>query len=181
MWLTLPSFLASASYTSPASSTQTAFQEAHKTDLAPFAWAATRPKYMHDFAQWMAAQREEHELWFKAFMPEEIIYDGTNAEVNGHDSVAEEDRVLFVDIGGGLGHQCRALRSFLPWTLPTGNKILYQDLPTVIALADGSIDGVEAMVHDIFKPQPVISQSPLSSALTSLTYFAPRCQILLHA
>ena len=63
----------------------------------------------------------------------------------------QRDEPVFVDIGGGIGHQCVELRSKLP-ELP--GRIILQDLAHCV---DGAIltPGVENVVHDIFQPQPI--------------------------
>jgi len=62
-----------------------------------------------------------------------------------------EDDVLFVDLGGGIGHQCVALRQKYPGVK---GRVMVQDLEHSIK---GKLDheGVEGMVHDIFEEQPI--------------------------
>ena len=60
-------------------------------------------------------------------------------------------RPLLVDIGGGVGHQCRALKAAYP-DIP--GRVILQDLAPTLEHAL-SISGVETMTHDFFKPQPV--------------------------
>ena len=61
------------------------------------------------------------------------------------------DEVVFVDVGGGSGHQCLNLRKTFP---DLKGRVILQDLEGPIR---GRLEhaGVEAMVHDIFKPQPI--------------------------
>ena len=66
------------------------------------------------------------------------------------------DAPVFVNVGGGIGHQCAEFKARYP-NVP-GNVIL-QDLPEVIAQALAT-PGVENMAHDFFKPQPVKGKSP---------------------
>ena len=58
---------------------------------------------------------------------------------------------LLVDIGGGLGHQCIALRERFPQL--TGRVIL-QDIPQTLEHAIHH-DTVEVMVQDFFQPQVI--------------------------
>lgn len=81
----------------------------------------------------MIVQREGQETWLNVFAPQEIL---EQTDEGGSISQAREQPVLFVDIGG-LGHQCRALRSFLPSSLSADIKILFQDLPDVIIAIKG--------------------------------------------
>lgn len=61
------------------------------------------------------------------------------------------ERAVFVDIGGGTGQQCIALKDRFPG-LP--GKVILQDLPLVVAAAVIP-EGVEAMAYDFFTLQPV--------------------------
>ena len=61
------------------------------------------------------------------------------------------DGAVFVDVGGGTGQQCVALKEKFP-DLP--GKVILQDLPAVIAEAKLP-EGIETMVYDFFTPQPV--------------------------
>lgn len=64
--------------------------------------------------------------------------------------------VLFVDVGGGLGHDLRELRAKHP-SLP--GTLVLQDRAEVIASlgADSNSDSCfQAMAHDFFTPQPVV-------------------------
>lgn len=68
----------------------------------------------------------------------------------------DPDQVLFVDIGGGLGHQSLALREALPDDI--SNRIIVQDQAPVIAKAKASgvkMDNVEYSEHDFFSEQPI--------------------------
>lgn len=59
------------------------------------------------------------------------------------------EQPLFVDLGGGLGHQSIALREKLP---NVRNKIILQDIPQTLEHAIKH-PGVEIMVQDFFQPQ----------------------------
>ena len=67
----------------------------------------------------------------------------------------EPEQTLFVDIGGGIGHQCVALRERLP---TVRNKVILQDLDVVVAQAIKH-EGVEAMAYDFWQPQPIKGNS----------------------
>jgi len=62
-----------------------------------------------------------------------------------------DEDMVFVDVGGGIGHQCVALRERYPGLR---GRVVVQDLEHSIR---GKIDheGVEGMVHDFFKEQPI--------------------------
>ncbi|KAI9707878.1 MAG: hypothetical protein M1820_004484 [Bogoriella megaspora] len=61
------------------------------------------------------------------------------------------DKPVFVDVGGGTGQQCMALKEKFP-RLP--GRVILQDLSAPIEEASVS-NGVEKMVYDFFTPQPV--------------------------
>lgn len=89
----------------------------------------------------------------------------------------EHDRgqVLLVDIGGGMGHQSRGLRAWLP--TECNERLVLQDLPPVLAKA-GEIEGIEMMPYDFFTPQPVKGQHHMHHH-DQKAYLALRCKVLL--
>ena len=64
---------------------------------------------------------------------------------------AHSNAPLFVDVGGGIGHQCEELKRKIP---SIKRKVILQDLGPPIEHALKS-PGVDAMVADFFRPQPV--------------------------
>ena len=58
---------------------------------------------------------------------------------------------FFVDVGGGMGHQCIALRGKVP-ELP--NRVIVQDIAATLQQVIKH-PGVEAVVQDFFEPQAV--------------------------
>ena len=90
--------------------------------------------------QWMTAQREGQKIWLDVFPFEDQLCYGVTP-----------DTPLLVDVGGGVGHQCIALKTRLPHVL---GRIILQDLPEVVAQAI-PMEGVEPMAYDFWKPQPV--------------------------
>ena len=61
------------------------------------------------------------------------------------------NNALYVNIGGGIGHQCAQFKARYP-DLP--GRIILQDLEHSIEQALKT-PGVENMVHDFFEAQPV--------------------------
>lgn len=102
---------------------------------------------MSDFAQWMAAQRQGEESWLKVMQHADLLVEQSQKET--------QDGVFFVDVGGGMGHQSRALRAWLP--AECKERVVLQDLPPVVSRA-GNIEGVEVMPHNFFNEQPVKGQ-----------------------
>lgn len=107
------------------------------TDLDFFPWVKQHPEKLKWFQQLMSVPREGE--WLDVVPFTEAL------------ASVEPDRVLFVDIGGSIGHQCARLKAKYP-NLP--GRIIVQDLEETIKAAP-PIDGVEFMVHDFFNPQPV--------------------------
>ncbi|RYP50584.1 hypothetical protein DL768_003929 [Monosporascus sp. mg162] len=136
----LPAFLEQTGYKNPADNTHTAFQMAFHTDLDSFAWFAHNPTHLAHFNAYMALRRKPDATWLSVYP--------VAAEAAGW--TAEE--FLYVNIGGGVGHQCAQFREKYP-TLP--GRIVLQDLPHSVAQALPT-PGVENMTHDMFEPQPVV-------------------------
>lgn len=67
-----------------------------------------------------------------------------------------DTRLKVVDIGGGVGHESKALLETLPW-LKTRGQLVLQDIPSVLEsmLPELKETGVQAMPHNFFEPQPV--------------------------
>ena len=95
---------------------------------------------MRDFAMWMSAQRIGKRSWLDVF-PIELL----------EDDEGDPGTALFVDVGGGIGHQCLALKARIPG--PT-RRVILQDLPMVLARAEPAA-GVDHMAHDFWAEQPV--------------------------
>ena len=64
----------------------------------------------------------------------------------------EQSSPLLVDIGGGMGHEMVAFRRAHP-QIP--GKLVVQDIPVVINSIKELPNGIEAMPHDFFAPQPI--------------------------
>lgn len=72
--------------------------------------------------------------------------------------------VLFVDMGGNIGHQCADFKARYP---NVEGRVVLQDLPYAIDMALKT-DGVENTVHDIFTPQTV------KGTVSSRSFSSPR-------
>lgn len=64
-----------------------------------------------------------------------------------------KERPLFVDVGGGIGHQCVALLHEYPQLNEPG-RIILQDLAPTIAQTI-PMKNVKVMEHDFFTPQVI--------------------------
>ncbi|KAL9116884.1 MAG: hypothetical protein Q9187_006587 [Circinaria calcarea] len=135
----LPSFLARNRYQNITDSTKTVFQDAWKTELPTFLWLPQHPEAFTHLNQHMAARRKGMPTWLSVYPVEQ-------------DTKAwKSEAPVYVDIGGGIGHQCAEFKAKYP-NLP--GRVILQDLSYSIDNAL-STPGVENMVHDFFQPQPV--------------------------
>ena len=142
----LPDLLLSTSHQNPSSTSRTALQVAFATDLAPFKWFPTQPQRFAHFQALMTVNRNAS-TWLSVFP--------LSSQLADWDSPAAENQALFVDIGGGFGQQCQALKASVAASGPVlKGRIILQDLPPVIARAP-ALEGVEMVAHDFFEEQPV--------------------------
>ena len=139
MYQGLPAFLAETNYQNITDNDHTVHHKAWNTDISAFAWLSQHPEKFTNFNQYMAARRHTESTWLSVYP----IQDETQGW--------KLDEPVFVDIGGGIGHQCVELKSRYP-ELP--GRIILQDLAHCIDEATLT-PGVETMVHDLFQPQPI--------------------------
>jgi O-methyltransferase domain len=148
MYQELPKFLAKTKYENITDNTKTVLQDAWKTDQPVFMWFPQHPEAYANFNQHMASRREAMATWLSVFPVEQ--------ETRGWDP----QKPVFIDIGGGIGHQCAELKAKYP-ELP--GRVILQDLPHCIDHALPT-PGVESTVADFFQPQPV--KGMISTILT---------------
>jgi demethylsterigmatocystin 6-O-methyltransferase len=142
----VPEFLAEKKYQNPTQLTDAPFQKAWKTDEPLWTWLHKRPKETAIFNRFMYAQRSSMNNCF-SFLP-----------IDKECENWPTDRPVFVDIGGGTGQQCAAIKEKFP-DLP--GKVILQDLPAVVAEAKLPED-IETMAYDFFTPQPVKGKQSLA-------------------
>lgn len=135
----LPEFLAENNYQNPHDSANSPLQRGHRTDQPPWVWLSEYPSRLAIFNLWVGASREGEKGFLDVFPFEELCHD------------LKPDTPLFVDIGGGIGHQSRMLKTKLPH-IP--GRIIVQDLPPVIAQAPVT-EGIELIGHDFMMEQPI--------------------------
>ncbi|KAI1379800.1 S-adenosyl-L-methionine-dependent methyltransferase [Hypoxylon crocopeplum] len=123
----LPDLLKQTGYQTPVDDAKTAFHLAFRTTLDPFSWFAQNPTYLADFHAYHALRRQPDATWLSVY-PIETETAGWPA-----------DQPLYVNVGGGVGHQCAQFKEKHP--------NLAEALPT---------SGVENMAYNMFEPQPVI-------------------------
>ncbi|TVY44620.1 O-methyltransferase [Lachnellula subtilissima] len=157
----LPSFLLCNGYQNITDRSNTVFQSAWKTDLPVFEWLSQHPEHFDNLNQHMAARRLQMPSWMSVFPFER--------EAKGW----HETDPLFVDIGGGIGHQCAELKAIYP---SIKGRVILQDLPHSIEQAL-STPGVENMAQDFFLPQPIRGIPPILPYYYCFTYQSPGAKI----
>ncbi|KAI9694275.1 MAG: hypothetical protein M1820_009078 [Bogoriella megaspora] len=136
----LPDFLSETKYRNPTNPLSTTFHKAYKTDELPFVWILKHPVFLENLNKWMSVQREGAPVWLDKFNFREEYCLGS-----------KPDQPVFVDVGGGLGHQSALFRQYYP-DLP--GRVILQDQAAMVAQAP-DVPGVEKMAHDFWTPQPV--------------------------
>ena len=92
-----------------------------------------------NYFQWLAQAQKGLRTWLDIFPARELFRGST------------KETVLFVDVDGGFGHQCSALKAKYP---KIRGRVILQDLPHIIQGVI-PVKRVEAMEHNIEKEQPV--------------------------
>jgi len=156
---TLPAFMASTNYQNPSDPADGPFQHAHATKEPFFGWLAGRQEYLMAFNQYMGGYRQGKASWLDAggvFPAEEMLRLDETAE--------RENRVMIVDVGGGMGQDLLELRTKHP---EVKGRMILQDLPAVIDQIKNLPEEIEATAHNFFEVQPV---KGMSFKLTSLRH-----------
>jgi demethylsterigmatocystin 6-O-methyltransferase len=135
----LPDFLAETKYQNIVDGSHTVFQKAFNTDLSCFAWLPTQPQRFLYIQRQMSVQRKQD--WLDIFPVE--------TEVSSWS--AAPHKALFVDVGGGMGGQCKGIRAKYP-QIP--GRIILQELPQLVERMP-PMEGLEKMAQNFFEPQTV--------------------------
>ena len=142
----LSAYLKEVGYRTPDEDTYTAVHKAYGMPSSEY--LQKNPEVAKILQKYMAAQRADQTSCI------------TNGEVFPHSLFKlidddDKDRFLFVDAGGGVGHQCVTLRQHHPGFR---GRIILQELPRAIANADLSLleeNKIEWVEHDATLPQPI--------------------------
>ncbi|KAI4086591.1 MAG: hypothetical protein LQ339_009021, partial [Xanthoria mediterranea] len=130
----LPQFLKETGYQNEPKGS--AFQKALGTELELYPWLMERPHALKNFQA--AMQLDVH------FNSMDIVPFDDNV-IGGHDGI------VFVDIGGNVGHQAAEALSKNP---RLAGRVMVQDRGEVIQ-SHPDIKGIQWLEHDFFKTQPV--------------------------
>ena len=146
----LPDYLASLDYRNPDDRHDSLFGFAHQTDLNMYEWLQARPKQMKIFNDFQTANAQLNDGSVQRIL-ESLLISGDELGTNRGQSEQDGDKVLFVDVGGGRGEALRKFRRNHP---ELRGRVIIEDLPKVIEGQEVE-EGVEAIAHDFFTPQPV--------------------------
>ncbi|KAI0869649.1 S-adenosyl-L-methionine-dependent methyltransferase [Hypoxylon argillaceum] len=135
----LPSFLKRTGYKEPQDDLHTAFQDGWNTSLDAFTWFADNPDHLAYFNDFMALRRKPALSWLSVYPVREVA------------GSCSPDQAVYVNIGGGIGHQCVEFKQKFP---DVSGRVILQDLPHTIANAL-ACQGVEHMAYDFYEPQPI--------------------------
>jgi ribosomal protein RSM22 (predicted rRNA methylase) len=150
----LPAFGALNQVLSNPQEGSTAFKIGQHSEEDFYTWMETHPVQQSAFHQFMEAQFAALPTWL------DVVSFST--EVARDVSAGE---VVFVDVGGGNGSQCAALKKAFP---ALKGRIILQDRPAVLGKAL-RVDGMELMPHDFLTEQSVHSKSTVHTPISSLT------------
>ena len=130
----LPEFLKETRYQNEPKGS--AFQKALGTELEVYPWLMERP---HSLKNFQAAMQINIHVNSTDLVPfDENVIDG-------------HDGIVFVDIGGNVGHQAAKALSKNP---QLAGRVMVQDRVEVIQ-NHPDIKGIQWLAHDFFKAQPV--------------------------
>jgi hypothetical protein len=136
----MPAFLRSSKFADPISVTNCPFQLAYKTSKSAFEYFPELPVASQDaFNKHMSTRTINMKSWLSVFP-----FADETADCDSND-------VVFVDVGGGIGHQCKELRERYP---DLKGRVIVQDLEHAISRRL-EYPGVEGIVHDFFAKQPI--------------------------
>lgn len=117
-----------------------AFKLGQNTSEDFYTWMDTHPVQQHAFHNFMKEQFASLPTWLDVVsFAEEFAQD------------PQPDEVVFVDVGGGNGSQCAALKKSLP---QLEGRVVLQDQSYVLETAL-EVGGMEKMSYDFFTEQPI--------------------------
>jgi flavine halogenase len=142
-----------ASATNTPSHIRTALQRGLDTDLPSiFSWLGQHPDILKDFHGFIDLAPHKDPITPNAI---DAIPFGDFLKSSGTSS--DDDRPVFLDVGGGAGQQCARLLAKHP---ELAGRVILQDQPSVLETAN-AIPGVKFMPHDFFTRQPITGIQPL--------------------
>ncbi|KAB8222891.1 S-adenosyl-L-methionine-dependent methyltransferase [Aspergillus novoparasiticus] len=128
-------------YKNPSDAYDAPFQLAYQTNEHYFEWLGKNPATQSVFNSVMTESKRHYGVeWFEIFPVLDKLQ-------------VPPERVAFVDVGGGVGHDVTALKTRFP-QLP--GKYIVQDLPQVIDnIKEPLGEGISAVKINMFEGQPI--------------------------
>lgn len=105
------------SYRNPTDPHHTVFQDAWKVETTQFPWFSQHPDKLKYFNDYMALRRGPEKSWLSVYPVEE--------EVKRWSGKWSATNLLYVNIGGSIGHQCKQFKQKYP-DIP--GRVVLQDL-----------------------------------------------------
>ncbi|KAI1808901.1 S-adenosyl-L-methionine-dependent methyltransferase [Daldinia bambusicola] len=151
--VSLPAFLRVHAYKPPDAKNDTAFALGNRVspeEATFFDWLKSRPENARHFNVFMGSHRTGTRTWLDR---PEVINEitGSLKKVTAGKEGGEERGVSFVDVGGGIGHQCKAFKRRAPDLKGT---IILEDLEEVVENAELE-PGIEKIGVNFLEGQPV--------------------------
>lgn len=132
----LPAFLKQTGYKNLDSIQPCAWHPGHDEEQNVLQYLSSNPTMLEESNRLMASQRLSSPTWLDAY-PVEFS--------------ASPSGIYFVDIGGGVGHMCTALKERIG---DVPGRVILQDVPQMISsLSTGQC--FEPMIHNFFMEQPI--------------------------
>jgi hypothetical protein len=141
--VSIPEYFAANGYQNPTDALDGPFNFAHACKGSTYFEYMARPgnkRLSHAFNQTMEMKKGTEEDDFA------VAYPSADRLKNG-----DPERVLFVDVGGNMGHQVRRFAETYP---ELKGKLILEDLPQVVEAAKDVPDSIAKVGHDFFTPQP---------------------------
>lgn len=160
----MPDYFAKHGYKSPSDVDNGPFQFAYSVQERYWDWLAKDERYQHAFNVNMSVQKMVRgQEWFDFFPVADKL------------RVDEEERVVLVDVGGGVGHD---LIEFQKGNAGLKGRLVLEDLPVVIATALDLPPGTTKIGHDFFTPQPPSTHHAKAFYLRSVLHDWPDTQAI---
>jgi hypothetical protein len=161
----MPDFFASNGYKNPTDARDGPFTFAYQCKGETYFECLGKPENERmsiAFNETMALQKTgEEESFVKSYPVGERL------------SISNPERVLFVDVGGGVGHQ---LLKFRERAGGLKGKYVVEDLPGVLAQANDLPEEVLKVGHDFFQPQPESVKGAKAFYLRTVLHDWPQMQ-----
>ncbi|KAI1125074.1 S-adenosyl-L-methionine-dependent methyltransferase [Nemania abortiva] len=142
----IPGFLKKTGYQNPTDPLHTVFQDAFSTTLSAYDWLSQHQARRQVFNDYMASRKGPELSWLSVYPVRGQLTDEMWA--GEHKDVT---RAMYVDIGGGKGHQCAQFKCKYP---DVPGRVILQDLEDTVTKTL-STPGVENITHNFFDEQPI--------------------------